>query len=60
MQQLIYDQFASYTTINYWFNHGVYTAEQIMWYVENKNITKEQFHLITGYNYDGLKSLLKQ
>ena len=46
--------------IDFWFTHGIYTAAQIMWYVDNGNITKDEFHFITGYNYDGLKSSLEQ
>ena len=60
MWQPTYDKHASYTMIEYWFEHGIYTAEQIMWYVDNGNITKDDFHFITGYNYDGLKSSLEK
>ncbi len=54
------DKNMSYDMINYMFNHGQYLPEDVMWYVDNGNITKEQFHFITGYDYNGLKSSLEE
>lgn len=34
---------------------GVYSIEDLMKFVDIKELTKEEFHSITSYSYDGLK-----
>ena len=60
MREPRYDKNMSYDLIKCLFEYGVYSAKEVMWYVENGNITKDEFHFITSYNYDGLKESLKQ
>ena len=37
------------------YDNGIYTLKQVFDLVTNLVITKEEFHSITSYNYDGLK-----
>lgn len=46
----------SFDLIKYQWEMGCYSLEDMMVYVELKYITKEDFHTITGYNYDGVTS----
>lgn len=36
------------------YNNGVYTLKELIEFVDKKIITKEEFHWITSYSYDGL------
>lgn len=47
----------SYDLIKYYFEVGVYDLTDMVKCVEKNYITKEQFHSITGYDYNGLKNL---
>ena len=60
MRRVDFDKNISYNLIEYMYHSGVYNIEDMIIYVNMGNITKEQFHFITGYDYDGLKSLLKE
>lgn len=46
----------TYIIIQYKWQHGVYGLEDMMQFVENKILSKQQFFEITRYNYDGVKS----
>ena len=48
-----FDKNISYENIKYFYEMGVYTVENVIQYVKENIITKEQFHFITSYNYDG-------
>ncbi|MBP3801368.1 MAG: XkdX family protein [Clostridia bacterium] len=39
--------------MKYLYETGVYTIKDVIQYVNENIITKEQFHFITSYNYDG-------
>lgn len=45
----------SYDLIKYFYEMGVYSVQEMIKYVEDKTITEEEFHIITGYNYQGIK-----
>lgn len=45
----------SYNLLKYLYEAGVYSRYDLMEYVDMGNITKEQFHDITRYYYDGLE-----
>ena len=47
-----YDKNISYENIKYFYESGVYTIEDIIQYV-GKIITKDQFHFITSYDFNG-------
>jgi hypothetical protein len=44
-----------YELVDKLYNLGALSLRQVFNLVIVKNITKEDFHTITGYNYDGLK-----
>lgn len=50
-----FDKNISYENIKYFYEMGVYTVEDVIQYVKENIITKEQFHFITSYNYDGYR-----
>lgn len=61
MRQPVYYKHHSPTLLDWLYQSGIYTAEEMMEYVRMGNITKEQFHDITRYDYDGLmESILKR
>ncbi len=41
--------------IRYKYEVGVYTLKYVFILVETNQITKEEFHMITGFDYDGIK-----
>ena len=41
--------------IQWKYDRGIYSLRQVLDMVSALKITKEQFHSITSYNYDGLK-----
>lgn len=45
----------SFNLIKYKFEMGVYSLEQMIKFVENSQITEEEFKFITSYNYKGIK-----
>ena len=47
----------SYDIIKYKYDAGVYTLKEIYSFVSTKSITEKEFHIITSYNYQGLKEL---
>ena len=47
----------SYNLIKYFYEMGVYSVQEMIKYVKDKIITEEEFHIITGYNYQGIKKL---
>ena len=57
MQQ--YDKNINYEGIKYFYEVGVYTIEDVIQYV-GKIITKEQFHFITSYNFDGYCDIINK
>lgn len=46
----------SYNVIKYKFEMGLYSLKEMCDFVENKKITKYEFHYITSYDYDGIKN----
>ena len=46
----------NFNTIKYFFETGVFDVYKVVEFVDNKVITEEEFHMITGYNYSGIKS----
>lgn len=60
MKETYFDEHMSYSLIKYMFDHGVYSAKDLLIYVDIGNITKDDFHRITRYDYDGYKSLLEE
>lgn len=49
----------NYDMIKYFFETGIYEVEDVLKSVEEKLITADEFHLITGYNYEGIKKQSK-
>ena len=47
----------TYMIIQYKWQHGVYELEDMIQFIENKILSKQQFFEITRYNYDGVKSI---
>ena len=47
--------YENYQDIKCKYDNYIYTLKQVFDLVTKLVITKEQFHSITGYNYDGLK-----
>lgn len=45
----------SFNLIKYKYEMGVYTLKQMCEFVEKNYISKDEFHWITDYNYDGIK-----
>lgn len=45
----------SYLLIKYKYERGAYTLEKMMDLVKENKISEDEFHQITGYNYQGLK-----
>lgn len=43
----------SFYTINYKYQHGVYSIQNIIELVKQKVLTEEEFKDITSYNYKG-------
>ncbi len=41
--------------IKYQYEVGVINQYEVLQYVENNTITENEYHDITGYNYQGLK-----
>lgn len=41
--------------LKYFYEMGVYSVEEMIKYVDDEIITKQEFHEITGYNYIGIK-----
>lgn len=37
------------------YKYGVYTIKDLIYLVENRKLTKDEFHYITTYNYDVIK-----
>lgn len=60
MKEPYFDKHMSYYLIKHMFEHGVYSAKDLLTYVDMGNITKDEYHFITGYNYDGYKSVLEK
>jgi len=46
----------SYSLIKHMFECGVYSEKDLLTYVDIGNISKDEYHFITGYNYDGYKA----
>lgn len=47
----------TYMIIQYKWQHGVYGLEDMMRFVENKILSKQQFFEITRYNYNDVKTV---
>jgi len=45
----------SYDLIKIRFEHGIYTLQDMVKFVEDHVITKEDFHFITSYSYKAFK-----
>lgn len=45
----------SYCIIKYKYDMGVYTLKQIMDFVEKGLLSENDFHIITSYDYQGIK-----
>lgn len=60
MRRVDFDKNMSYNLIEHMYHSGVYNIKDVIAYVETGNITKEEFHSITGYNYNGVKSFLRK
>ncbi len=60
MSEFVYKPHMTYTLLQYMYEHGIYTLEDLMQYVDNGNITKEQFHSITRMYYDGVKANIEK
>lgn len=60
MKKIDFDKNMSYNLIKHMYHSGVCDVEDVIAYVEMGNITEEEFHSITGYNYNGMKSLLRK
>lgn len=45
----------SYNLIKYKFEMGVYSLDEMIKFVEDNQITKDEFKYITSYNYYGIK-----
>lgn len=60
MKEPYFDKHMSYYLIKHMFECGVYSAKDLLTYVDMGNITKDEYHFITGYNYDGYKSSLEK
>ena len=41
----------TYNMIKYFFETGVYEVKDVLDFVEKQDITEDEFHFITGYNY---------
>ena len=48
----------NYITIQYKWEQGVYELKDMISFVENEILSKQQFFEITRYNYDGVKDIL--
>lgn len=48
-----FDKNIQYNNIKYLYETGVYTVEDVIQYVEKNIISKEQFHFITSYDFQG-------
>ena len=60
MREIIYNSELNYNLLIYMYFSGVFSAEELMIYVDKGNITKEEFKMITCYSYDGLKDSLEK
>ena len=47
----------SYNLIRYKYEIGVYSLQKMVELVELGWITKEQFHQVTSYSYEGIKEI---
>lgn len=45
----------SYYIIKYKYDMGVYTLKQILDFVEEGLLSENDFHIITSYDYQGIK-----
>lgn len=45
----------TYNTIKYKWEHGIFNLDDMIYFVENGIINKQQFFEITRYKYDGVK-----
>ena len=43
--------------IYYKYSMGIYSLKQLMRLVEENKLSKDSFHFITTYSYDGLKDI---
>ena len=41
--------------IKYKYEQGTYSLEDVFWMTTLELISKDEFHKITGYNFEGLK-----
>ena len=48
-------QSTNFARIQTGYESRVYTLKDLIDFVDKKIITKEEFHWITGYSYEGLK-----
>lgn len=55
MEVVIMENQESVALIQHKFENGVYSLRQMVEFVEKKWITKDDFHWITSYNYEGVK-----
>jgi hypothetical protein len=46
----------NYHLIEYKFNTGIYSLEKMCEFVQNHNISEEDFHFITSYNYKAINN----
>ena len=46
----------TYVIIQYKWQHGIYELKDMIQFVENKILSKQQFFEITRFNYDGVKN----
>lgn len=53
MKKTYYDKQLSKEMIKWLYESGVYSLDDMVEYVKLGIITKDDFHLITRYNYDG-------
>ena len=60
MRRVDFDKNMSYNLIEHMYHSGVYNIEDVIVYVNMGNITEEEFHSITGYDYNGMKFLLRK
>ena len=45
----------NYDLIKYFYESGVFSVKEVANYVDIGELTEEEFHQITGYNFQGLK-----
>jgi len=43
--------------VYYKYSMGIYSLKQLMQLVEKNKLSKDMFHFITTYSYDGLKDI---